>query len=323
MDDSGVDIKDAQNTFLEILNKLNGKSVPAFLNWVTSSFSMENEEQKPKYIRDANAHIAAIAEHLRQKVPTKGYLQSEKIAYPKVGLDAECNDSNTIHVDCFLFDEEAVEDLVQEGKISRNYCLDCGSKNTKPLTFISHSLAPTQLEFIFTKLVPLIKKPQDFKVIDIGSRLGSVIFSAHYFSAGSSCVTGVELNEDLCKIQKEVVEEFNLTNVNVICSDIRNQPEVIKDADLIIMNNVFNFFMELGDQLSCWQFLHDNVKPGCLLIHHPSVYEAASHLTLPFDISEWLEEISITRKCAEFAGGDEELFMDCKQLHFYKVRSRN
>lgn len=54
-----------------------------------------------------------------------------------------------VHVDCFLYDEDDIEDLVEQGKLTRTYCLDCGSKNTKPLTFISHSLAPAQVVLIY------------------------------------------------------------------------------------------------------------------------------------------------------------------------------
>jgi hypothetical protein len=40
----------------------------------------------------------------------------------------------TVHVDEFLYDEEDVEELVQDGKLKRNYCKDCGSKNIDSLS---------------------------------------------------------------------------------------------------------------------------------------------------------------------------------------------
>lgn len=43
-------------------------------------------------------------------------------------------EQNTVHVDGFLYSEEDVDDLCDEGKMSRNYCLDCKSKKCAPLS---------------------------------------------------------------------------------------------------------------------------------------------------------------------------------------------
>ena len=40
----------------------------------------------------------------------------------------------TIHIDAFLYDDDAVDDLVEEGKIWREFCADCGSCNLKPIS---------------------------------------------------------------------------------------------------------------------------------------------------------------------------------------------
>lgn len=39
-----------------------------------------------------------------------------------------------MHVDGFLFTEDDVDDLCDQGKLSRNYCVDCKSRNVKPLS---------------------------------------------------------------------------------------------------------------------------------------------------------------------------------------------
>uniref|UniRef100_A0A1I7X3U8 Methyltranfer_dom domain-containing protein n=1 Tax=Heterorhabditis bacteriophora TaxID=37862 RepID=A0A1I7X3U8_HETBA len=179
---SKLSLKEAQSEFTEFLSKINPQDIAPFLQWVGYSFSTRREDLKPKFIRDASEKIIEIAEHLRQR----------------------------LHVDCFLFDDQAVDDLVSQGALSRNYCISCGSKNTKELTFISHSLAPSQLEFIFTEVVPLKSVKQGFNVVDIGSRLGSVIYAAHLYGCGNASVTGIELNEDFCRLQESVISEFNL-----------------------------------------------------------------------------------------------------------------
>lgn len=39
----------------------------------------------------------------------------------------------TIHVDSFLYDEDQVDFLCEDGTMSRSYCLTCGSHRTAPL----------------------------------------------------------------------------------------------------------------------------------------------------------------------------------------------
>lgn len=39
----------------------------------------------------------------------------------------------TVHVDAFLYDEDFIDSLCEEGKMSRNYCTVCGSYQTAPL----------------------------------------------------------------------------------------------------------------------------------------------------------------------------------------------
>lgn len=313
----------AQSEFSSFLGRIKPKDVAPFLQWVQESFSTEKDaDEKPKFIRDAYEVINEIRHCLAEKIPTGGQLDSEKIDYPKLGFDSDCNKTNTAHVDCFLFDEDDVQDLVEKGKLTRTYCLDCGSRNTKPLTFISHSLAPAQLEFAFTQLVPLKAQEKNFNLVDIGSRLGAVIYSASLFSAGRTKVTGIELNSDLCKLQEEMIKDFELPNINVVCSDVREQKDVIQTADMIVMNNVFSFFMSVEEQVSCWEFMKSNAKKGCFILHNPNIKDILSHLVdkLSFTVDDWLEEITTEKDCASFAMDNENLFEDCQSLHLYKVK---
>lgn len=39
----------------------------------------------------------------------------------------------TLHVDSFLYDEDQVDSLCEEGSMSRLFCLNCGSYKTAPL----------------------------------------------------------------------------------------------------------------------------------------------------------------------------------------------
>jgi hypothetical protein len=78
----------------------------------------------------------------------------------------------TVHVDAFLYTDDDVDALVDHGDLQRNYCLDCGSKNTKPLSksivdlfcrfdnnlefpvdFISHSMSRERLDYVFNAML--------------------------------------------------------------------------------------------------------------------------------------------------------------------------
>lgn len=44
---------------------------------------------------------------------------------------------NTVHMDSFLYDDDDIDDMCDQGVLSRNYCVDCLSKNVKPLSEFS------------------------------------------------------------------------------------------------------------------------------------------------------------------------------------------
>jgi chemotaxis methyl-accepting protein methylase len=66
--------------------------------------------------------------------------------------------------------------------------------------------------------------------------------------------------------------------IEIIEANIADRPDVILSADVIIMNNVFEFFMELEEQISIWRFLKQTIKPGTLLVTVPPLEESFSHL---------------------------------------------
>lgn len=45
-----------------------------------------------------------------------------------------CAVSSAAHVDGFLYNDEDVDELCDSGKMSRNYCVDCGSHQVAPLS---------------------------------------------------------------------------------------------------------------------------------------------------------------------------------------------
>nr|CDJ95873.1 Methyltransferase type 12 domain containing protein [Haemonchus contortus] len=317
MPEEELHLKEAYKVFEALINKIKEKE--EFIDWVHTTYCEGEDCAKPMFVVDTINKLREIADHIKTKVPD-GSVETEKIVWPSSGHDADCGERNTVHVDCFLYDDHTLQEMINAGKLQRRYCVECGSRNVKDLNFISHSLAHCQLEFIFTQLVPLKSQAEGFHVLDIGSRLGAVIYAASLYGCGKVSVTGVELNEELVKLQKDVIRNFDLQNIEVVCADVRAEPNLVNRADLIIMNNVFSFFMEADEQAACFEFVHQHAKKGCLIIHNPEIETVLAHLKLSFTAEEWLEKIPINEDCEMFANGDKDVLSDCETLGFYRVR---
>ncbi|KAL3084921.1 hypothetical protein niasHT_035809 [Heterodera trifolii] len=62
------------------------------------------------------------------------------------------------------------------------------------------------------------------------------------------------------------------------------------------MNNVFTFFADHAEQVSCWQHLRAHLRPGTLLLHSPSLELVTAHLcpsALGFAFDNWLQALHI------------------------------
>lgn len=232
--------------------------------------------------------LSKIAADLRSQVPLEAQLKSEKIVFPKTGKNSDCDPRTTVHVDAFLYDDRLVDELCDEGKLPKSYCLTCGSRNTKPLTFISHSASQENLAYVFKTLLPDLKGKH---VLDVGSRLGAVLFAAALYSEASQ-ITGVEINKEWASISSSVVQKYKMqTKVQVLAGDIRLHPHVLAAADVVILNNVFEFFAPPKIQCQLWLILRRLIKPGALVLTCPSLQESLSQLDTGIDLDKWVRPI--------------------------------
>lgn len=228
--------------------------------------------------------LEIIAGDIRSQMPQEAILKSETIVYPTVGEDASLNPSNSVHVDAFLYDEDGEEALVQEGLLCRNYCGDCGSRNIEEINIITHSCSKARLRNIFNMLPSLVGKT----LIDIGSRIGAVLWGAYCYSHAAKIV-GVEINADLCSLQRAVVEKFRLADrITVMEGDMCGLAETIKTGDVVILNNVFDWFMAPDLQVKMWQFLRATLSPGALLVTIPSLETSLEVLDTGIDLNTWV-----------------------------------
>lgn len=219
-------------------------------------------------------------------------------------------------VDGFLFLEKDIDELVEEGKINREYCRCCGSSDIGLTEFITHSFSQDQLVYLICFLFPHLihlevqrsantaqtnsVAPPVRTVLDVGSRLGVVLW-ATYFAAlcgllppGIEEVVGIELDTDFFHLQQEIGRRFCSRQVLVptlsssSLPNERNQKKPRKEneplkylgcrvvggscfegageaemrmADIIILHNVFEYFTEgPAGHLQAWNRLKSIVN---------------------------------------------------------------
>ncbi|KAG1713978.1 hypothetical protein GQR58_002040 [Nymphon striatum] len=258
----------------------------------------------------AHDKLNNIASDLKELVPLEGIFSSESITKP---LEKEI--VPTYHVDAFIYDDEAVDKLVEEGKVPREYCTKCGCFDIKLVDYISHSLSRRQASFIFSSMIKEYLK--GFTVLDIGSRLGCALYGAYFFGH-SDKIIGIEMNKDLCNVQKKIIEKYQLGDrIQVIEGDVLEHKDIVQISDVIILNNVFEHFLEEDKQVEMWTFLHDNIcKPGTLLVTSPKLEDSLNSLKIDIDVSKWVKNVFLDDPLAAMYVCDHP---DLAELHLYKV----
>ncbi|XP_059375908.1 uncharacterized protein zgc:109986 [Carassius carassius] len=305
-----MNFNDAKNEILQVLSKTERQHLPKLFEWLKTSDDLDDF-----LVDNQSVILQSIAEDLRVCLPLEAMAPSETMAIQKT----QQKPHPTVHVDAFLYDEEAVDSLCEEGKMSRNYCLDCGSHRTAPLEFISHSFSIPELQFLFHTVLPDLSGKL---LVDVGSRLGAVLFGGYLYSASSQLV-GVEISSEFVKLQTMVVEKYGFSDrIQVIHADICSQAALVQNTDVLIMNNVFEYFMEPSDQMQAWLFISQHFrKKGALLVTVPSIQETLAFLqdvvfleTLA--LSQWIEEVPLDHMVYLKNDTDPD---SLKQIHLYRV----
>ncbi|XP_026196323.1 class I SAM-dependent methyltransferase [Anabas testudineus] len=294
----------AKSELKQLLNKVGPSELPKLLDWVRNS-----DELDELLLDNRRVMLQSIAEHLRARLPLDAMFPSETTAHHKM----QQRSRPTAHVDSFLYDDEQVDVLCEEGTMSRTYCLSCGSSRTAPLDFISHSFSVSELQFLFQNVLPDLSGRV---LVDVGSRLGAVLYGGHVYSSASQLI-GVELSREFVQLQNDVLLRFRLNDrVQVLHADICTQDVLLQNADVLIMNNVFEFFVEPSGQLRAWRFIMQNFrKTGSLLVTVPSLQESLSALQEALQ-PDWVKELPVDYNVYLGRDTDPDAL---KQIHLYQV----
>lgn len=295
----------ARQAVLQLLNTVAPADLPALLQWMRTTRDFDEFTQDNNDIMLKN-----IAEDLRNCLPLETMLSSEQLALQKIQQQPE----PTVHVDAFLYDEDFIDSLCEQGKMSRNYCMVCGSHQTAPLGFISHSFSLMELKFIYHHVLPDLSGKV---LVDVGSRLGTVLYGGYLYSSASQ-LFGVELNGDFCQLQDMIIKKYQFTDrIKVLHADICTQDSLLQNADVTVMNNVFEYFLNETEQARAWEYISHNVrKQGSLLVTVPSLEESLSGLQVNIQLSSWVEEIPLNYDVYPEKDIDREAL---EQIHLYQV----
>jgi len=116
------------------------------------------------------------------------------------------------------------------------------------------------------------------------------MYGAYYYSQAEKIV-GVEINADFCKLQEEMISSFGLSDrVSVVLGNMCAQGQLLAEADVVILNNVFSWFMPEKLQVKMWQRLQASVSPGALLVTIPSLEASLGELQTGIQLSDWVRE---------------------------------
>uniref|UniRef100_A0A8D0HBK1 Methyltransferase type 11 domain-containing protein n=1 Tax=Sphenodon punctatus TaxID=8508 RepID=A0A8D0HBK1_SPHPU len=300
-----MDFPTARSAVLDVLRGVRAIDLPRLLRWMRTTNDFDDFT-----LNNNDVVFRSIAEDLRHCLPIEAMLNSEHQAIEKMHQHPE----PTVHVDAFLYDEDTIDSLCEEGEMSRYYCVTCGSHQTAPLEFISHSFSLMELKFLYQHVLPDLTGKV---LVDVGSRLGAVLFGGCLYSSASQ-LHGVEMNADFCRLQEMIITKYHFADrVKVLHADICTQALLLQTADVVVMNNVFEYFLDRLEQTRAWEFISQNVrKKGSLLVTVPSLEESLSSLQIGIQLSQWAEELQVDYDVYLEKDVDKEAL---EQIHLYKI----
>jgi precorrin-6B methylase 2 len=180
------------------------------------------------------------------------------------------------------------------------------------LDYFSNSLSTSELEIIFGEkaLGAQFDSLKGKKIVDIGSRIGAVLYYAHIFTEASEII-GVESDAYFTKLSQDIVKKQKMQDrVKVVNADIFNQAALVKESDIVIMHNIFEMFYEQEKQQALWNRVKKEllVKSGQIVITNPSLEESLERAGIDaekFGLDKWVKGIPLAKGLDDMSDDDE------------------
>lgn len=112
-------------------------------------------------------------------------------------------------------------------------------------------------------------------IVDVGSRLGPVLWNGYLFSHAKQLI-GIELNKTFAALAQQIVDTNKFDDrIKVINDNVLNQAETLKTGDVVILNNVFEWFTSQEELRKMWDFVVSSItKKGAIVVTSPSIEES-------------------------------------------------
>ncbi|KAG9391800.1 hypothetical protein J8273_6579 [Carpediemonas membranifera] len=228
-------------------------------------------------LADTMEQLQAVAEDIRPHVDVSGDFPSTKSStWPQSGEFSELNPETTVVYDDFLYPDSLVDQMMDDGTIPSHYCNHCGSHDTAPLDIISHSAPVPALAAVFRFILPaamfpnqLVVSPADvdrmrtMTLVDVGSRLGPVLFGAAVL-ADFGRLVGLEISAEYNDLVSKVAAARGYGQISVQQCDVTSPAAkgALSQADVLYIHNVFDFFVDPARIIAAWSAVIDNITTG-------------------------------------------------------------
>jgi hypothetical protein len=155
--------------------------------------------------------------------------------------------------------------------------------------------------------------------MDVGSRLGAVLYYAHVFTPTKKLI-GVEVNQYFANLQKKMVLKHKMNDrIEVLETDVMKVGKLINEqCDILIMHNVFEFFCSNKDHVAIWKKLKTELlrKKGLKLLCCPPIENSLQDAGITdMPIKDWVKVIPMQHN--DLMSIDAERFADFK---LYEVK---
>ena len=114
--------------------------------------------------------------------------------------------------------------------------------------------------------------------MDVGSRLGPVLWMGYLFSHAKKLI-GIELNKTFANLAQQIVDTNKFgERISIVNDNALNQGDILKDADVVVLNNVFEWFSDQQELRNLWEFVSKAIsKKGAIVVTCPSIEESLEH----------------------------------------------
>lgn len=87
--------------------------------------------------------------------------------------------------------------------------------------------------------------------------------------------------------------------IEILHKRIEDAEEVVRASDVVVLNNVFEFYLSEVTQIEIWNFLQANIKKGALIVTQPRIETTFSQLETGIEIESWLRPVPASASASE------------------------